>query len=269
METKTWKEFICSLTVFFFVTTVLGTELDKGLSGRIVWNALSDSSMQTILNWKRDNHLVNVVFKVTITLILVCFLAARGSEPLMAFGIYVRIVVVVVMVVGRQTPWAGLPLWARPTKPAGPLLARPPCGLDPPTWTTWSRDGRAFTLSQRALGSVIACYTQNVETFCPFWLLVGTVGHVCLSALLVFVWRTWMQSPELHQASLACNLKWEILADCLSLCLSTSSNLFRPKIVCFCSFFSFVQQRQNNSHFFLLTEQAPLAWYLNMAVINK
>ena len=42
----------------------MGTQLDKGLEGRLVWNAGSNSSMQTSLNWDRNNHKVNATFQV-------------------------------------------------------------------------------------------------------------------------------------------------------------------------------------------------------------
>ena len=48
--------------IFHFIA--MGTQLDKGLEGRLVWNAGSNSSMQTSLNWGRNNHKVNATLQV-------------------------------------------------------------------------------------------------------------------------------------------------------------------------------------------------------------
>lgn len=55
--------------IYFFLSTfilplVIGTELDKGLSGRLVWSAGASSSMKTTVSWSRNNHSVSATLKV-------------------------------------------------------------------------------------------------------------------------------------------------------------------------------------------------------------
>ena len=48
-----------------FLSTVVATQLDKNLSGRLTWNVGSITSINSSLVWDKQNHHVSASFQVS------------------------------------------------------------------------------------------------------------------------------------------------------------------------------------------------------------